>query len=154
MTMRCMFRWTEALGVSVALLLLVGCGGGQSYQVAEVDGVLTINGQPAADVYVQFVPNVAGDVSPPSSAGQTDAEGHFTLTVREKRGGSQPGAVVGPHRVVLRDLQLAKSATAAGKTLRMSPDYALAGRTPLREEVKEGKQTIDIDLPPYQMHRR
>ncbi len=155
MTMRCLIRWTRALGALLVLLALVGCGGSNdSYQLAEVDGVLLIGGQPAPQVYVQFVPEVAGDESPPASTAQTDADGHFTLTLRPRRGSPQPGAVVGPHRVVLRDLQLAKSATAKGKLLRMSPDYSLVGRTPLREEVKAGQQTIDINLPPYQAQSR
>ena len=149
MTMRSLTLWAEAVAVSLVALSLIGCGGGESYQVAEVDGVLLIGGKPAPKVFVEFIPDVSGTDSPPASAGETDADGHFSLTTRQRHSSPQPGAVVGSHRVVLRDLQLAASATGAGVPIRMSGDYSQVNTTPLREEVKEGPQTITIDLPPY-----
>ncbi len=154
MTIRSLTRWTGAIAASLLVVFLVGCGEERSYEIAEVDGVLLIDGQPAPKIRVQFSPDVTGDDSPPSSMGETDADGHFTLMLRERDSSPRPGAAVGQHRVVLRDLQLAQSATGAGVPIRISPDYALVGRTRLREEVKEGKQTIEINLPPYRAGSR
>lgn len=132
------------------ILVLVGCGVGDSYQVAELDGVVLIGGKPGNKIYVQFIPDVGGEASPPPSTAQTDDQGRFTLQLMEGRGGSgRAGAVVGRHRVVLRDLQLAESATGAGVPIRLSQDYTLPSTTPLTQEVKEGKQTIQINVPAF-----
>jgi hypothetical protein len=132
---------------AVLIIAVLGCGG-KSYQVAEVDGVVLIKGRPGHKIYVQFIPEVGGESSPPTSTAETDASGRFTLHLMEGGGGStRPGAVVGHHRVVLRDLQLAASATGAGVPIRLPVDYTLAGTTPLTQEVKEGQQTIEINVP-------
>ncbi len=60
---------------------------------------------------------------------------------------THPGAVVGTHRVVLNDLQLAESATGAGIPIRLKQEWSLAGSTPLKQEIKPGKQTIEIKIP-------
>ena len=87
---------------SVALLLpvfaLVGCG--KPYRIAEVDGVLTIHDRPADKVQVQFVPDGSKSTIGPSSFGETDAQGHFTLEYNDGTSPTvQPGAVVGWHHV-------------------------------------------------------
>jgi hypothetical protein len=66
-----------------------------------------------------------------------------------ERGGSEasPGAVVGWHRVVITDPQLSASATGRGVPIRISSDYSLVGTTPLSQEIKPGKQSIEIALP-------
>jgi hypothetical protein len=147
MTMTRFAQWTGALAASLTIVALAGCGRAP-YEVAEVDGVLRIGDKPGYKVYIEFIPDVNTEASPPASMAETDAEGHFTLQLHDRRGGStQPGAVVGRHRVVLRDLQLAESATGAGVPVRLSPDYALVGTTPLTQDVTEGKQTIEIQVP-------
>lgn len=139
------WRWVAAVAASLMLATLFGCGS-KDYEVAEVDGVVLVDEQPAPDIDIRFVPNVAGEVSPPSSTGSTDANGHFTLMLRERGAAPRPGAVVGTHRVVLQDMKLAKSATGAGVPIRIPPDYTLAGSTPLTEEIKPGTQTIEIKI--------
>ena len=142
-------RRSATLGAALATLALIGCGG-SSVQVAEVDGVVLIGGKPGHKVYVQFLPEASGETRPPSSMAETDAEGRFTLLLMDGPAGSdRPGAVVGSHRVVLRDLQLAESVTGAGLPIRLSPNYTLPGSTPLVQEVKEGQQTIEIQVPYY-----
>lgn len=80
--------------------------------------------------------------------GETDGEGRFVLHYRDGNDlEPRPGAVIGWHRVVLTDLQLAESATGKGIPVRMTPEYGLASSTPLTEEVKAGKQVIEIRLP-------
>lgn len=144
----CCVRTTAACHAALlAAVALAGCGG-SSYQVAEVDGVLLIGGQPGHQVQVQFFPDVAGESSPPPSMATTDGEGCFSLRLMEGAGGStRAGAVVGTHRVVLRDLQLAASATGAGVPIRLGQPYTLPGSTPLRQEIVAGKQTIEIQVP-------
>jgi hypothetical protein len=58
----------------------------------------------------------------------------------------RPGAVVGWHHVVLSDMQLA-AADGRGVPIRFGSEYSTAGTTPLSQEVKEGKQTIEIRVP-------
>jgi hypothetical protein len=81
------------------------------------------------------------------STAETDENGVFSLSML-REGRVEPGAVIGPHRVVLNDLQLAESATGAGVPIRLPANYGLAGSTPLKETVKEGKQRIEIRVPP------
>src|SRR5262249_26583690 len=97
----------------LAVTIVSGCG--KPYQIAEVDGVLVAKGKPAHKVRIQFIPDIdKGAKGPPSSA-ETDANGKFTLQYAEPGGNlSQPGAVVGWHRVVLSDLQLSESPTGQG----------------------------------------
>jgi hypothetical protein len=109
--------------------------------------VLLINGKPGSRISVDFIPEIPGETSPPTSSANTDAEGHFTLMLMEPGLPPQPGAAVGNHRVVLRDLQLAESATGRGIPIRVPPEYTLPSSTPLTQEVKAGNQTIEIKLP-------
>jgi hypothetical protein len=76
---------------------LAGCGG-DPYKVAPVSGTVTLNGKPLANTSVTFAPVAAGGAMEPgpSSAGTTDADGRYTLTLIGKDG---RGAVVGKHKV-------------------------------------------------------
>jgi hypothetical protein len=137
----------NAAGIDVLLLLIagaVGCGGPE-YQVAEVDGVLTIKGQPGYKVHIEFVPDAG--VKGPSSAADTDPQGHFTLRLMKRDGSSPNGAVVGQHRVTLSDAQLSESATGQGVPIRFGPEYTLPSSTPLKQEVRPGKQSVRLEVP-------
>ena len=129
------------------LALLIGTIGCQKleYQVAEVDGVLTIKGQPGRKVHIEFVPT-DGAKGPPSTA-DTDAQGHFTLHLLVRDGSSPPGAVIGKHKVVLSDIRLSESADGHGIPIRFGPEYTLPSSTPLTQTVKPEGQSIHIDLP-------
>jgi len=139
-------RGTAALESLVVAAVICGCGG-PAYEVAEVNGTVTINGQPGHQLRVQFVPNVDAGTSGPTSTGDTDKQGRFTLEMRESPTSEvRPGAVVGNHLVVFTDLQLAASATGAGIPVRVKPEYALPGTTPLTKQVAAGSQTIEIQF--------
>ena len=130
------------------LLALSGCGGGPSYEIAEVEGTLLIKGQPGNKIGIQFIPDVDAGTQGPVSTADTDDSGHFKLQVMSGAGGAPEfGAVVGSHRIVLTDLQLAASATGQGVPIRLAPEHSLPGSTPLKQEVKPGKQTIEIQVP-------
>src|SRR2546425_8916779 len=80
------------------LSVAAGCSRGP--QFANVEGRITLNGRPLPDMEVLFLPDPKeGTLGPPSSA-YTDEKGHYQLVTNK----GQSGAVVGTHRVCLRDL--------------------------------------------------
>lgn len=89
--------WASALSL---VALLAGCSSAE-YEIAPVEGMVHLDGQPTAEVHVSFQP-VAADKSAanpgPGSFGVTDKQGRFRLRLVET---DQPGAVVGRHRVRL-----------------------------------------------------
>src|SRR3954449_7061864 len=85
------------------LLVLAGClavaGCKKSPPpVVEVTGRVTLNGKPLPHAELQFVPELKDFGAEVNSSGVTDEKGEFTLTCALN---SQPGAVVGTHRVLL-----------------------------------------------------
>ncbi|HKB02621.1 MAG TPA: hypothetical protein VKD90_10400 [Gemmataceae bacterium] len=88
-------------GACVALALLtVGCGG-PKIKLVPAEGTLTIAGRPAANVSIQFMPDVTRGGNGPTSYATTDAQGKFRLVTYD----GQDGAVEGPHTVILADLE-------------------------------------------------
>ena len=141
------FRLSKIAVASFTLLLAMstaGCGR-RDYDVAEVDGVVLIKGKPGHKIRLEFIPDF--EVEGPRSVAQTDADGHFTLHLMERDGSAPAGAIVGPHKVTLSDLQLAESPDGRGVPIRFGPKYSLSSSTPLKQEVKPGKQTVQIMVP-------
>ena len=60
-----------ALACLASLVLLVGCGGNPD--LADVKGVVTLDGQPLPNAFVMFTPEGSGTVS----FGQTGDDGNF-----------------------------------------------------------------------------
>src|SRR5438128_11134755 len=83
------------LHVLMGVLGVVGCSSGP--RLAEVKGTVKSNGKPLSQIMVEFIPNAPKG---PRSVGTTDENGQYTLACDDKR----PGAMVGPHRVVLHDV--------------------------------------------------
>lgn len=125
-------------------VLLLGCG--ESLKTGEVEGLVVIDGKPGHKLSIQFLPDVDQGTRGPMASGETDAEGKFFLTMLVD-GDTQRGAVVGEHRVVINDLQLAESATGAGLPIRLPSQIGLAASTPIRKSVAEGRNQIEIRLP-------
>ena len=73
-------------------LTFAGCGGPEGPTLVPVSGKVLLDGEPVAGALVQFIPT-----SGPSSGGQTDDNGEFTLTGP----GNRPGAVVGSFTVTV-----------------------------------------------------
>ncbi|HEY2827618.1 MAG TPA: hypothetical protein VGJ04_08470 [Pirellulales bacterium] len=131
----------------IALLFaatMTGCG--KSYKIAEVDGQLLIAGKPGTKMHIQFVPFSPEGTKFPYSNADTDDLGKFSLEMREGNS-TVNGAVVGTNRIVLTDMQYAEAGAGKGVPFRLKPEYTAAGSTPLRQEVAEGKQTIEIKIP-------
>lgn len=142
-------RFSSARAAGLVLLAALpaaaGCSRGPTF--AEVSGTLKAGGKPLDKVQVEFWPEVSG----PRSIGVTDKEGRFTLTSDD---GKRPGAVVGPHKVVLVDLvPFAKIPVNMSRAVenidirstRFGTQYADPNRTTLRKEVAAGRtNTFDL----------
>ncbi|VTS05867.1 transthyretin-like family protein [Tuwongella immobilis] len=90
-------RWLGMLGIGVVWLGMVGCGESGPKKVP-VSGRVTVNGQPAAMVRVQFLhedSTLPGNLKMP--VGLTDEQGNFALSTD----GDKDGAVAGEYRITL-----------------------------------------------------
>ncbi len=136
-------------GLVAGAVALAGCSGGGPSMV-EVEGTVTKDGKPLDKIQVEFWPEVDG----PRSMAVTDAEGKFVLKADD---GKRVGAVVGTHKVVLRDIGiwgdklLGRAAEgvdlAKGKKPRVGKQYGDSTRTPLSKDVASGqKNVIDIEV--------
>lgn len=123
--------------VVLGLAALSGCGSDLP-PLGEVEGTVTLDGQPLPDAMVFFTPEGGGR----SSTGFTDASGRYTLSFT----GNEPGAVVGNHKVRITTgtpPELDDSGKEiAGKPERVPEQYSEG----IAQEVKAGKQTIDFAL--------
>ena len=135
-------------GLALALLV-AGCGGPQR---ATVEGVVTLDGKPLADVEVQFIPEPErGRGATPASA-YTDGAGRYRI---------EAGVFVGPNRVCVNDAKLmmpgggtdpndgtpgAIPKTGARRS-RVPPIYSDATQTSYRNvAVRPGVQAVDLAL--------
>ncbi|WP_425619303.1 hypothetical protein NA78x_003041 [Anatilimnocola sp. NA78] len=137
-------RFFCLLGSLLILTSCLGCSSGPEF--GQVNGQLIVNGEPAAEVRVEFHPDAALGTKGPSSSGQTDAEGRFKLfyVLGEQTG---EGAVVGQHRVVIQDQRMGKSETGRGVAIRFGPEYAAILSTPLTTTIQAGEQTLTLKVP-------
>lgn len=128
--------------VALGLLgLLSGCGNG----LAEVSGVVTLDGQPLRGgqgvvATVMFQP-VSGSGSP--GVGNVDPDGRYKLFT-----GVRPGAAPGEYVVTCSATQVIPSndgGAASGKAL-TDPKYASAQTSGLACSVRPGDNTFDIAL--------
>jgi hypothetical protein len=118
----------------LALVLLVGCGGGKT---ASVSGTITMDGQPVANAQVNFQPNPAsGELNPgPGSFGRTNEKGEYSL---ELVGGGS-GAIVGWHKVTVRPMGKSDP-----KTQKMMTYVIKSGES--KFEVKPGSNTANFEV--------
>lgn len=124
------------IGLAVGL---TGCS--DKLQVAEVSGVVTVDGKPLELVQVEFWPS-----NGPRSIGKTDAQGKFTLETDDR---TQKGAVPGKHKVALRDTWPSKDDyisdggdwvdMSKGKKSRIDSKYYDPPTSPLSVDVESGK---------------
>ena len=86
---------------ALALVLTGGCGNPEEYEVVPVRGVVTCQGKPVANGFVNFTP-LQGQERDPSkpgklALGKTDSQGRFELTTYH----NGDGAIVGKHVVTV-----------------------------------------------------
>jgi hypothetical protein len=132
----------------VGLIALLGCGGAK---LAEVEGVLKVNGKPIDKIQVEFWPVGSGK----RSIGETDQNGKYTLMVDD---GKRQGAFVGTHKIILRDSGILGEKflgregetvdMSGGKKARINKQYSDPNTTPLTKTVNSGKNVIDLEANP------
>lgn len=117
---------TARYTLPLALLLAIGCGGyGDRPRLAEVEGVVTFEGQPVKGVLVRFECDGYR-----ASQGLTNEAGEYRLRyIRDIT-----GAAVGEHAVTLRDN--------TGRN-RVPPQFS---QQPLTKQVESGSNEIDFEL--------
>lgn len=134
--------------VTIALLAVVaGCD--TTPPLAQVSGVVLLDGKPLDEVVVEFLPDPDHDTHGQRSTATTDPQGHFMLTCDDGR----PGAVIGTHRVLVQDPRAfppprprpGESARPVSPA-RVGQQYTKATDTPLRQEVRGGEQSVTIEL--------
>jgi hypothetical protein len=124
------------------------------HQLAEVEGVVTLDGQPLSEVQVIFAPDTLAGASGPASAAVTDDNGHYRLeTIEATR--QRDGVVMGQHRVSILDMRgiMAQHELQQSPSLQQSVElrvpsvYANSATTPLQPvHVRAGKQTLDFNV--------
>ena len=131
------------------LAVTTGCGGG--VKLAPVEGVVKKGGAPLKNVRVEFWPTSDG----PKSTGVTDDQGRYVLKTED---GAKDGATVGPHTVVLKDLDLYGDKFLGRKAENMpmlnpaakerfAKSYSEPAASELKRDVKaESKNVIDLDV--------
>lgn len=148
-------KWNlKALALCLTMLVTLsftGCDSGP--QVAEVTGVVTLNnGKPLELIHVEFWSD-----NGPRSWGKTDDNGKFTLKLDTES--PRDGAVVGTHKVLLRDTWPTKDDVlgeggdwidnSKGKKARIHSKYYDISVSPISLEVKAGeKNNFEIKLDP------
>jgi hypothetical protein len=153
-------------------VLGIGTAAQDTWNLAPVEGTVTMHGCPLAHIEVVFLVDVDAGTQGPKASGTTDKSGHYRL--RSHNG--DDGAVTGKHRVLLIDLEAAMNMKQRGRGARGSqqkdpaglspemakrleeqlkpaveaprvpPSYGRFNESPLRAEVRPGPQTLDFDL--------
>lgn len=114
----------------------------------EVEGTVRRHGQPLANVLVTFVPDPESGTNGARSAAVTDGQGRYRLQGEDQK----PGVVAGSHRVIIEDLAVYSAPRDRDGTVsrlplaRFSSRYSHSLQTPLRKQVRDGAQVIDLDL--------
>jgi len=121
------------LSLVVTCVVLVGCGGDPD--LADVKGVITLDGKPLPDAFVQFTPDANGA----TSYGKTDAKGSY----RMKFSNSAYGAFIGDSRVSIRTGDVKPDNS--GRIPELVPKIYNSEST-LRANVVAGSNTFDFEL--------
>lgn len=144
----------QVLWVGLLLIPLAGCG--PEMEFASVDGVVTLDGKPIADLEVQLIPDERLGTSGPPVSAYTDKDGQYRITASKTS-----GAVVGKNRVCIRDATMmmpgggTDAESGEGKPAlnrtprrpRMPLVYSDAFRSPLGEvTIRPGLQTLNFEL--------
>ena len=140
-------------------ILAAASGCSKSVPVAEVNGVIKMDGKPMPYIKIMFMPDSVKKTLGPISSGLSDDQGRFKLTCEDGR----QGAVIGWHKVVVfegppnfnraprkgrrDDDEVVKKVTKPkAKGPPVPYRYTSSGTTPLSQEVKENKNDLEILL--------
>ena len=89
--MRHYSKIVASLASAALLVMATGCTSAPDYHLVPASGTLLYRNKPVKMVAIQLVPDGPDANSRPSAAGQTDAEGHFTLLSPPHGEGIAPG---------------------------------------------------------------
>lgn len=124
----------------ILILSLTGCGGGGEPipELAQVTGVVTMDGAPLDGAKILFEPQQASDKARRrASNATTQTDGSYTLEYNSDASGATPGT----HKVMI--LKMPDNPDDAGTQL-VPAKYN--DKTELTAEVKEGDNRFDFDL--------
>ncbi len=120
--------------LSILLFLMVvvtgGCGS-DGPELAHVEGIVTLNGNPLPDHLVEFNPQAEGGTV---SMSTTDSEGHYSLQFTRDK----PGATPGHHMV-----RILNSSAGPSKVI---PSHYASFDSPLAVTVERGPNTVNLEL--------
>jgi hypothetical protein len=139
-------RWTALSFFALPLLLGSGCSSAPPR--GQVSGVVQCKGQKLANVVVTFVPDPDAGHKGPRASGVTNAQGEYALQGED----DQEGAIIGAYRVIVDDLNVYSLPRSPDGTLlkpapvRFPAKYSDPLQSPLRKQVQQGTQSIDIEL--------
>ena len=131
-TKNCQFPIVALLGL-MSVTSLAGC---TNPNLADVRGVITLDGKPLPDAFVLYTPVSKGA----TSFGKTDANGYYRMKFSDTQRG---GAFIGSNRVSIGTGDIA--ADNSGRTPEVVPS-AYNTKTRLVAEVNSGRNTFDFDL--------
>jgi hypothetical protein len=115
--------------LTLATVALSGCSGsGDRPELGQVKGKVTLDGSPLSGAIIVFKPDKGR-----ASTSTTDGDGEYELVYRQ----GVPGAKIGPHTISFE-----WPIGAAGPRI---PDKYTT-KTELKEDVKEGENTLNFDL--------
>jgi hypothetical protein len=135
---------------ALSLTALTGCGGKPPIATGEVEGIVTCDGKPLAEVSVVFRPDNTKSNFGPAAGAMTDQNGHYRLvySIPNDHDPSAPttgeGAPVGWHLVTVMDYKMMNELLPPPG--RVPAIYTNAATTPLAFEVQSGAQTINLEL--------
>ena len=126
-------RLRSGLAIVVVSIVAAISGCGRISNVVPVSGKVTVDGQPLANVAINFGPLTGGMDGAYAAYGKTDSDGRYTLKLVDN---GQPGATIGKNRVTLNESSDAPvSDGAAAKVQFKLPPTARDG-------------TMQFDVPP------
>lgn len=153
-----MRQFHRLVALAAIVFMLSGCTPAPKF--TPVSGKVMMNGKPLGNVRVEFHPDPDAKGAGPSSTATTDSNGQFTLT--NPGAGSEPGAVIASHRVILSDLDVYGSVFVGRgnyrhedekgvpkevpKIPRIPAVYSDLSKTPLKIEVKPGMEPVTLEV--------
>lgn len=149
----------------LSLAAAAGCQRGPTWDLAPVEGTVTKNGRPLANLQVVFLAEPGAGPVGPRASGITDEAGRYRL----RTDNGDDGTVIGKHRVMVLDLAVRGLEHAARgsqskeaellppedverlkeqrKTTKVPRSYGRFDETPLRAEVGREPLVFDIVIP-------
>jgi len=130
----------------MAIALISGCS--SAVDRGALEGKVRSGNQPLGNVLVTFFPDSKSLTTAVRASGMTDDTGYFQLKTEDQ----QTELPVGNYRVIVEDMSFYTAPRAQDGTLResvvarFSTIYRDPLKTPLRQSVESGSQTIQLEL--------